>query len=149
MIARDRHLTRVADAVIEAYGPTGVPSFRYVNDRPCIAARSCARRVQRKIVHCSSQTWNVGILMALSFVTDRCNFCLPHASLCQPLPQPVPTPRHRLSHAVAALHAHHGGGVDRSGLGLPRSAVVSGAALAAASGGMSQPWWWERQQEGA
>src|SRR5215475_396730 len=72
---RSMRMWRILDSLLgRTYGPTGASLLRHVNGRPCIAARSCARRVQSKIVLCSSQTWNAGILRALSFAADRCFF---------------------------------------------------------------------------
>ena len=42
--------------------------------------------------------------------------CLPHASLRQPLPQPVPTNGTGSAKRVAAVHAGDGGGPDGSGM---------------------------------
>ena len=44
------------------------------------------------------------------------NFCLPHASLRQPLAAARADPRHGLGQALAAADAGHGGGADRSRL---------------------------------
>src|SRR5262249_26310644 len=50
--------------------------------------------------------------------------------------------------AVAAVHARHGRGTDRSRLAGARGAAVSRAGMAPASGGMSKPRWWEAAREG-
>src|SRR5207248_236882 len=49
--------------------------------------------------------------------------------------------RDRLSQAVAALYASHGGGAHRSCVDPPGGAPVPRAAVAPASGGMSTPGW--------
>src|SRR5262249_50904203 len=52
-------------------------------------------------------------------------------------------PRHGLGHAVVALYARHGGGVDGPCLALARSPALSHPAVAPASRGVSTPRWWE------
>ena len=60
------------------------------------------------------------------------NFCLPHASLRQPLPQPEPTNGTGSAKRVAAVDARDGGGTDGSRLDAARGAAVPRAAVAAA-----------------
>ena len=54
-----------------------------------------------------------------------------------------------LSHAVAALYASDGGGINRPCVDAERGLIVSGAALAPASGGVSTQGGGKRQREGA
>ena len=61
------------------------------------------------------------------------NFCLPHASLRQPLAQTGAAPQYGLGSAVAALYASHGSWVDRSGVDATRSAPVPGPTVATAT----------------
>ena len=64
-----------------------------------------------------------GLRQQLALYHVYYNFCLPHASVRQPLPQPVPTNGTRLGHAVAAPDAGHGGGPDRPCLDPARGAA--------------------------
>src|SRR5262249_37116347 len=57
-------------------------------------------------------------------------------------------PRDRLSHAVAALYAGHGGGLDGPCLVAARGAPVPCAAVAAARGGVSKQERWAAASEG-
>ena len=69
------------------------------------------------------------------------NFCLPHASLRQPLPQPLPTNGTGSAKQVAAADASDGGGANGSGLDAPRGIALSGAAVAPASGSVNKEGW--------
>ncbi len=78
-----------------------------------------------------------GVRQQLALYQTYHNFCLPHASLRQPLPQSLPT---NGSGSVKKWHPWTramGGWVDRSRMDLERSPDVSGAAVAATAGAVS------------
>ena len=87
-----------------------------------------------------------GLRQQLALYHVYYNFCLPHASLRLPLPQPVPTNGTGSAKQWRPLDAGDGGGADRPCLDPARGAAVSRAAVAPASGGVSKPWWWEAAQ---
>jgi len=89
-----------------------------------------------------------GLRQQLALYQTYYNFCLPHASLRQPLPQLEP-PTAAARPSSGGLDAGHGGRADRPCLDPPGGAPVPRAAVAPASRGMSTPWWWETAREGA
>ena len=90
-----------------------------------------------------------GLRHQLALFQTSHNFCLPHASIRQPLPQPLPTNGTGSAKHVAPLYASDGRRVDRSCLESERGLAVSGAAVATASGGVSTPRGGKRHGEGA
>ena len=89
-----------------------------------------------------------GLRQQLALYHVYYNFCLPHASLRQPLPQPVPDQRHGLRQAVAAADAGDGGGADRSRLDAARGAAVSACHRGRSQRGCEQAGWWEAARRG-
>ena len=81
--------------------------------------------------------------LALYHVYD--NFCLPHASLRLPLPQPEPTHGSGSAKRWQPQTPALGRGADRPCVDPARGAAVSGAAMAAARGEVSTPGGGKRQ----
>src|SRR5437773_3070075 len=75
------------------------------------------------------------------------NFVLPHGSLHQPLPQPLPAHGHGSAKTWQPRTPAMAAGLTDHAWTL-RAAAVSRAAVAPASGGMSTPRWWEAAREG-
>jgi IS1 family transposase len=78
-----------------------------------------------------------GIGQQLALYHAYYNFCLPHASLRQPLPEPRADPRQWLGEGVAAVYTRNGGRIDRSCVDASGGAVVPCAAVAPAPGVLS------------
>ena len=74
-----------------------------------------------------------GLDQQLALYHGYYNFCLPHGSLRQPLPQPVPTNGTGSAKQWRAVHARDGGRVDGPRVVAERSTPVSGAAVATAT----------------
>ena len=86
-----------------------------------------------------------GLRHQLALYHTYYNFCLPHASVRQPLAAARGHQWHGLGQALAAAHAGHGGGADRSRLDAARGAAVPGAAVAAIPSvvtGWPGRWWY-------
>jgi hypothetical protein len=84
---------------------------------------------RRVITFCKHEA---GLRQQLALYHVYHNFCLPHASLRVPLPQPEPT-HGGGSEGVAPLFTGHGRGTDRPRVDVAPDAPVSGAAMVPAA----------------
>ena len=76
-----------------------------------------------------------GLDQQLALYQTYYNFCLPHVSLRQPLPQPAPTNGTGSAKQWRASDARHGRWTDRARLDAERGAAVPRAAVATAADG--------------
>jgi IS1 family transposase len=99
-------------------------------ERLNLSLRQHAAAIGRRVTTlCRHET---GLRQQLVLYQSYDNFCLQHASLRLPLPQPEPDERQGLSQAVATLYARDGRWPDGSRLDVEGSVTVSGTPVAAA-----------------
>jgi hypothetical protein len=100
-------------------------------ERQNLTIRQHVAAVGRRVI--TLCTGEAGLGQQLALYHGYYNFCLPHVSLRQPLPEPVPTNGSGLGQTVAPLYAGDGRGAHRPRLDVAGGAAVPRASLAAAA----------------
>jgi len=141
---------RVVFGTIEAVNHVLAPLGWHINtafvERINLTLRQHVAAVGRRVsTLCKGED---GLLRQVAVFHCYYNVCLPHASLRQPLPQPVPTQGAGSATLWRPCTPAMAAGFDRSRLDAARGTAVPRAAMALASGDMSQPYWWKTATRG-